>query len=119
MRILFGTSPLVHKLYSHQPFTGIKPISVFGFAHRWERDAIGKAYRARYPAIQEEMEADSVEPSRPGLLCFIRDEIMDLNLIQVDKSNESTLQELQDEEEIPLQQRENPSTVSIREPPAY
>ncbi|KJA15136.1 hypothetical protein HYPSUDRAFT_48660 [Hypholoma sublateritium FD-334 SS-4] len=98
---------------------GIKPISVFGFAHRWERDTIGKAYRVRYPALQQEMGADSVEPYRSGLLCLIRDEIVDLDLIQADESNESTLHAPQDEEEIPLQRRQNSSAMSVGKSLAY
>ena len=57
---------------------GIKPISVFGLAHRWERRAISKAYRAEYPAIQDEM---CVPQHQRGLLCLIQDHIVDLDLI--------------------------------------
>ena len=107
IRSLFGTSSFVDKLNSHQYLAGGKPISVFGFAHRWERVAIGKAYRARYPALNEEAGADSVETYQRGLLCFIRDEIVDLNLIKTEDSNESTFHVPLDEDEIPLRLRAN------------
>ena len=51
---------------------------MFGFAHWWERDTIGKAYRASYPAIRNVM---SVPTEQRGLLCLIQDHIVDLNLI--------------------------------------
>lgn len=90
---------------------------MFGFAHWRERTAIGEAYRTKYPAIQQEIGANSVEPHGPGLLDFIREEIVDLKLIQVDKPNKSTLPGPQDEEEIPLQRRENSSAASPGEFP--
>ncbi|KJA29492.1 hypothetical protein HYPSUDRAFT_196840 [Hypholoma sublateritium FD-334 SS-4] len=68
---IFGSS-LIRILF------GIKPISVFGLAHRWERGAISKAYRAEYPAIQDEM---AVPSHQRGLLCLIQDHIVDLDLI--------------------------------------
>ena len=59
---------------------------MFGFAHRWERDTIGKAYRASYPAIRNEM---IVPIDQCGLLCLIQDYIMDINLIDRPDLDES------------------------------
>ncbi len=64
---------------------------VFGFAHRWEREAINKAYRTSYPAIREEM---AVPPEQRGLLCLIQDHIVDLNLIDRPDPDESESHEL-------------------------
>ncbi len=58
---------------------GIKPISVFGLAHRWKRGAIKKAYHTEYPAILDEI---SVPQHQRGLLCLIQDHIVDLNLME-------------------------------------
>ena len=59
---------------------------MFGFAHRWERDTIDKAYCASYPAIRNEM---SVPTEQRGLLCLIQDHIMDINLIDRPDLDES------------------------------
>jgi hypothetical protein len=58
---------------------GIKPVSVFGFAHSWERKKIQKACQEEYPAIAEEINAPR---DRRGLLSLLQDHIIDLNLMQ-------------------------------------
>ncbi|KJA21926.1 hypothetical protein HYPSUDRAFT_41528 [Hypholoma sublateritium FD-334 SS-4] len=95
---IFGSS-LLRVLF------GSKPISVFGFAHRWERDTIGEAYHASYPAIREEM---TVPPEQRGLLCLIQDHIVDLNLIDEPDFDEA---DCNDSNELTiLHSRSDPST---------
>ncbi|KAF8170380.1 hypothetical protein BJ912DRAFT_997419 [Pholiota molesta] len=58
---------------------GFKPVSIFGFAHDWERKGIQKAYREEYPAIAEEINAPR---DRRGFLNLLQDHFIDLDLMQ-------------------------------------
>lgn len=70
---------------------GNKPISVFGLAHCWERDAIAKAYQTNYPAIREDM---NVPLEQRGVLRFIQDHVVDLNLIDIPDPDQSECDKL-------------------------
>jgi hypothetical protein len=54
-------------------------VSIFGFAHDWERKGIQKAYREEYPAIAEEINAPR---DRRGFLNLLQDHFIDLDLMQ-------------------------------------
>ncbi|KAF8170386.1 hypothetical protein BJ912DRAFT_997456 [Pholiota molesta] len=74
MRILFGT----------------KPVSVFGLAHGWERNAIRKAYREEYPAIAEEINAPR---DQRGILYLLQEHVIDLGLTEETRQGSSTVPE--------------------------
>lgn len=90
MRILFGMIIDKSTLATEAEHLtiGTKPVSVFGLAHGWERNAIRKAYREEYPAIAEEINAPR---DQRGLLCLLQEHVVDLGLTEETKQGSSTI----------------------------
>ena len=110
MRVLFRewTQYISCRLPANLNDVDLKPLSVFGLVHRFQKTGLREGFEIKYPKMKEEL---SCSDSDRGLLHMIHDQLLDISVVNGKKT--CAKDEGEEDEVVSLHHERNESDDAI------